>query len=86
MIAVRLVELIATTQFPRAVAFPFIQGFLRQRGLPVRWVRFATPAPVRADSPDSGYGLPPEEVGSLQRILSETPVASHVLFSHEPRG
>ena len=78
-----LVELAATDGFHRAVAFPFVQAYLRSRGADVRWVRFGVPATARAGRGEPGIDLADDDRARL-RDLVRTPPSSHVLFSHAP--
>ncbi len=84
MTSVLLVEIIVSDQFPRAVTFPFIQGFLRERGVTTRWLRFGSPQAVRARPGESGIPLPPGDLEALAGLIRAGAPPSHVLLSHEP--
>lgn len=79
-----MVEIIVSTQFPRAVAFPFIQGFLKQRGVATRWLRFGSRRAARAQPGEEGISLPPGDLESLSNSIGTGGRPTHVLTSHEP--
>lgn len=83
MTAVLLLEIIVSSQFTRASSFPFIQGFLRTRGVPTRWIRFASRHAIRAEG-GSGFSLSPEDLQVLRGLVAATATPTHVLVSHEP--
>ncbi len=84
MASVLLVEIIVSDQFSRAVTFPFIQGFLKARGVAARRLRFATRHAVRAGPGGSGISLPREDLEALPRLVGASEPPTHVLASHEP--
>lgn len=84
MTSVLLVEIIVSDQFSRAVAFPFIQGFLKAKGVATRWRRFASRFAVRAGPGEAGISLPREDLEALVRLAGAAVPPTHVLVSHQP--
>lgn len=83
MTRVLLVEVVAQQRLHRAIAFPFVQGYLRSRGVPARWIRFAVPADARSHATEPGVGLPQPLVEKLLAIVRRGDV-THLLLHPEP--
>jgi hypothetical protein len=82
MVRVLLVEVAAVNGFQRAVAFPFVRGWLRDQDVAVRWLRFGVPAAARAGSAEPGIGLDGADRARLLDAARDG--VTHLLFSHTP--
>ncbi len=83
MSAVVLVEFAATDRFHRRASFPYVHGWLKHLGVPVRWLRFGVGAARRFERGEEGLGLSEAEWGTLSGVVAEV-AASHVLFGSRP--
>lgn len=80
-----LIELVAVHRFHRAIGFPFLHGFARQAGAPVRWLRFGVPGDVRLERRERGFGLDAASLASLGAELAAF-APTRVVLNLEPSG
>ena len=79
---VLLVEFAVAERFHRAIAFPFLFGWAKERGLPIRWLRFGV-GPKAAEGPSGGVELGAEDTDSLRQAL-EAWAPEAIVFSAMP--
>ncbi|MFW5878633.1 MAG: hypothetical protein ACOCVR_02340, partial [Myxococcota bacterium] len=73
-----LIELAAVDRFHRAICYPYLFGFAKRAGIPVRWLRFGMKAARQLEMNETGVGLTKDESRALSRALEEMG-PSHVL-------
>lgn len=80
---VLLVEFMAVDRFHRALEFPFVKGYLRSRGVEVRWLRLGLPARWRALRAEQDIDPDRQDRQRLVDVARQEST-SHVLFNQQP--
>ncbi len=73
-----LLELVARGRFMAGMFFPFVKGWLTQRGMPVRWIR----ATVQPGALLSAVEATRDLVAQLEAVCAESP-PTHLVASHQ---